>query len=84
MNRQDYFEQYSWILKVLSSCENEEQVKTTEKLFELYMKKWNKETNINFVSTFESNFDKEKKIKSLSLGKNRKSFLCKFSQFFTL
>ena len=84
MNREDYFEQYSWVLKVLSSCETEEQINTTEKLFKLYMKRWNKEMNLNFKVTFENNFDKEKKIKFLSLGKNRKSFLCKFSQFFTL
>ena len=38
MNREDYFEQYSWVLKVLSSCETEEQINTTEKLFKLYMK----------------------------------------------
>ena len=43
-----------------------------------------KEMNLNFKVTFENNFDKEKKIKFLSLCKNRKYFLCKFSQFFVL
>jgi hypothetical protein len=43
MTKHELLNQYTWVMKVLDSCQNEEQVRTTERLFELYVKKWNKE-----------------------------------------
>jgi hypothetical protein len=38
MTKNDLLNQYTWVMKVLESCENENQVRTTERLFELYVK----------------------------------------------
>jgi hypothetical protein len=62
----------------LDSCENPEQVKTTEKLFNLYIEKWGKENNLTPMIT---NFEKEKNSKKVNVRKI-KSFLPKFSRFF--
>ena len=38
MLNNDSLNQYSWVMKVLDSCQNDSQVGTTEKFFELYKK----------------------------------------------
>ena len=73
------FSQYSWVLKVLESCENYQQIETSKKLFELYVKKWNKDNKQ--INCFITNFEKEKNSKTLRL-KKKNTFLSKFSHFF--
>jgi len=80
MNNQDLYSQYSWVLKVLESCENFEQVETSERLFVLYIKKWGK-NNDKHLETIFINFQKEKNSKLMKLKKKR-SFFSKFSHFF--
>ena len=81
MNRKGPYNQYAWIMTVLDSCENQSQVETTQKLFELYLKKWGKDISEVSKTTLTSNFNKETKSKSYKLKKN-KSFFSKFSQIF--
>jgi hypothetical protein len=83
MQNKDYFCQFSWVIKVLDSCENDKQVETSCKLFELYIKKWKNEFNQKEIDLFREHFDKAVKNKSL-VPKNKKRFLSKFSQFFLL
>ena len=73
------FSQYSWVLKVLESCENYQQIETSKKLFELYVKKWNKDNKQ--INCFITNFEKEKNSKTLRL-KKKNTFFSKFSHFF--
>ena len=82
MLNNDSLNQYSWIMKVLESCENDTQVGTTEKLFELYKKMWVKDMTQKHIVTLTANFDKEKKSKLFKLRKKGKSFLSNVSQFF--
>jgi hypothetical protein len=82
MNKKDLFNQYSWVIKVLDSCENQAQIETSERLFELYIKKWKKDLNEKNIILLANNFDKEK-IRKISVVKKRgKSFLSKISQLF--
>ena len=81
MNRKGPYNQYTWIMTVLDSCENPSQVETTQKLFELYLKKWGKDISEVSKTTLTSNFNKETKSKSYKLRKN-KSFFSKISQIF--
>jgi hypothetical protein len=74
--------EFTWIMKVLDSCENYSQIETTIKLFELYLKKWKMNMNPKHISTFNSNFEKEKKSKMVSFKRKGKSNLFGSSQFF--
>ena len=67
MLNNDSLNQYSWIMKVLESCENDTQVGTTEKLFELYKKMWVKDMTQKHIVTLTANFDKEKKSKLIEI-----------------
>lgn len=65
--------QYCWILRVLDSCRNEEQIETCQNLFSNFMK-----NNIDIISnahsdTFVKVFEVEKKNKTYSLYQKRKS-----------
>jgi hypothetical protein len=81
MERKDLLSQYSWIMKVLESCENESQIETSQKLFELYIKKWDLSLTEKNINTLSSHFEKEKKVKTLRLRKRGTSFFSKVSQF---
>jgi hypothetical protein len=80
MKEKDIFQQYTWVLKVLDSCENSEQVETSKKLFSLYLKNW-KKTDQNKLLSITNNFKKEISTKSKKL-KNKKSFFSKISGLF--
>lgn len=82
MDNTDFLNQYSWVLKVLDSCENEAQVETTMKLFDLYVKRYNKKFSEKQMNTLVSNFEKEKKGKLFKTRKKTSNFLSKVSQFF--
>jgi hypothetical protein len=82
MLNNDSQNQYTWIMKVLDSCQNDVQVATTEKLFELYKKKWINDMTQKHIVTLTANFDKEKKSKLFNLRKKGKSFFSNMSQFF--
>ena len=55
---------------------------TTEKLFKLYVKKWDKELTDKQMSQLSSNFEKEKKGKLSKTRKRKGNFLSNISQFF--
>jgi hypothetical protein len=82
MLNNDSLNQYTWVMKVLDSCENDSQVGTTEKLFELYKKMWVKDMTQKHIVSLTANFDKEKKSKLFNLRKKGKSFFSNISQFF--
>ena len=82
MTKHDLLNEYTWVMKVLDSCQNEAQVKTTEKLFELYTKKWNKDLTDKQVGQLSSNFEREKKGKLSKTRKKKGNFLSSVSQFF--
>jgi hypothetical protein len=82
MTHNDFQNQYTWVMKVLDSCENDAQVGTTEKLFELYKKKWVKDITQKHIVSLTTNFDKEKKSKLFRLRKKGKTFFSVMSQFF--
>lgn len=82
MTKNDLLNQYTWVMKVLESCENETQVKTAEKLFELYVKKWDNSLTDKQISTLSSNFEKEKKGKLYKTRKRKGTILSTVSQFF--
>lgn len=58
---------FEFVLKVLSSCETKEQIKTTEKLFENFKNKWKNTLDcfdiLDFMFKFEN---KRKKLKKIS------------------
>ncbi len=82
MTKHELLNQYTWVMKVLDSCQNEEQVRTTERLFELYVKKWDKELTDKQMRQLSSNFEKEKKVKLSKTRKKKGNFLSNISQFF--
>ena len=82
MTKHDLLNQYTWVMKVLESCQNEAQVRTTERLFELYVKKWDKELTDKQMSQLSSNFEKEKKGKLSKTRRKKGNFLSNISQFF--
>ena len=82
MTKHDLLNEYTWVMKVLDSCQNETQVKTTEKLFELYTKKWNKDLTDKQMGQLSSNFEREKKGKLSKTRKKKGNFLSSISQFF--
>lgn len=57
---------FEFVLKVLSSCETKEQIKTTEKLFENFKNKWKNNLDcfdiLDFMFKFENKRKKLKKI----------------------
>ena len=58
---------YGWVLKVLESCLNVEQVKVTERAFENFLKKWSSELSEVRSITFSSNFQKLKSKKLIDI-----------------
>lgn len=58
---------YGWVLKVLESCLNVEQVKVTERAFENFLKKWSSEISEVRSITFSSNFQKLKSKKLIDI-----------------
>ena len=75
-------DQYTWLMKVLDSCENTAQIETSERLFELYMKKWKNDISKNNVTLLSNNFEKEKKGQLSKVTRKNKSFFARMSQFF--
>jgi hypothetical protein len=57
---------FDFVVRVLNSCKNKEQLKTTEKLFENFKNKWRNELDcfdfLQFMFRFEN---KRKKLKKL-------------------
>ena len=80
--KRESLDQYTWLMKVLDSCENTAQIETSERLFELYIKKWKKDISENNVTLLSNNFEKEKKGKLSKVTRKNKSFFAKMSQFF--
>jgi len=59
------------VLKVLDSCDTEKQIITCEKLFELFMNKWEDEMTMDKNIELTSLFEKIKKTKILTIRKKQ-------------
>ena len=59
-----YEKDFQYITKVVSSCQNYQQLLTARTLFENFKKKWNKQVPkmemINYMYRFESTFESKK------------------------
>jgi hypothetical protein len=54
-------EEYSWVLKVLESCETKTQVKSAENLFSIFLIKWKEDISDFIKQSYISLFDRIKK-----------------------
>lgn len=63
-------EEYSWVLKVLESCETKTQVKSAENLFSLFLIKWKEDISEFIKQSYISLFDKIKKTTLYKIEKN--------------
>lgn len=63
-------EDYSWVLKVLESCETKTQVKSAENLFSLFLIKWKEDISDFIKQSYISLFDKIKKTTLYKIEKN--------------
>ena len=55
---------FQYVVKVVSSCQNTEQLETTKDLFENFKRKWKNSTPkmemVNYMYRFESTYDSKK------------------------
>lgn len=63
-------EDYSWVLKVLESCETKTQVKSAENLFSLFLIKWKEDISEFMKQTYQSSFDRIKNSTLYRIEKN--------------
>lgn len=83
MIKKDILNRYCWVLKVLDSCRTDEQIETTQKLLDNFLKLHDSDMPDSHITSFKKVFENEKKIKSNSLKtKKRKSFGFNASKFF--
>jgi regulator of sigma D len=75
--------QYCWILKVLNSCQTNEQLDSCHNLFDNFMKQNRDSMSNAHFETFTKVFEVEKKTKSYSFHQKKKSkFTFNSSKFF--
>lgn len=83
MIKKDILNRYCWVLKVLDSCRTDEQIETTQKLLDNFLKLHDSDMPDSHITSFKKVFENEKKIKSNSLKtKKRTSFGFNASKFF--
>jgi|688.fasta_scaffold1360265_1 hypothetical protein len=63
-------EEYSWVLKVLESCETKTQVKSAENLFSIFLIKWKEDISDFIKQSYISLFDRIKKTTLYKIEKN--------------
>jgi hypothetical protein len=73
MDNQKMFTQYKWVLKVLSSCVSVEQIVSSEKLFEIFVKNWKTSMTKNTLSILTKDFENERKNYLGNVAKKGKS-----------
>jgi hypothetical protein len=56
--------EFEWVLKVLESCVSESQIRTTENLYDNFIKKWKHDFSYEKIITFEHTY-KNKKTKKI-------------------
>lgn len=81
MIQKNALDRFCWILNVLESCKNEDQIKTTQNLFENFMRQNRKQMISSHIETFNRVFDSEKKTISLNLRRKTKFISSKFYSF---
>jgi hypothetical protein len=64
--------EYGWVVKILEPCENVEQIGVSQKLFDNFIKKWDKEITNERKLRLQHNFDKLKWVQGRKIKK--KSF----------
>lgn len=80
--KREVLNQYTWIIKVLDSSENQKQIETSERLFELFINNNKKDISAKNIIILTTNFERIKKGKLINFKTSKKSFLSKISQFF--
>lgn len=80
--KREVLNQYTWIIKVLDSSENQKQIETSERLFELFINNNKNDISAKNIIILTTNFERIKKGKLINFKTNKKSFLSKISQFF--
>ena len=74
MENPKIFSQYAWVLDVLTSCENEEQIGTSEKLFELFLINWGKSIPSSTKTILVREFENDKKLHLTRVSKKGKYY----------
>lgn len=54
---------YAWALKVLNSCKTQGQIDISDRIFELFLKKWNNDIPESMKPVYISFFNKVKRTK---------------------
>jgi hypothetical protein len=77
MENSKIFNQYSWVSKVLDSCENESQIMNTERLFQNFLNNCGSNITKNTKKLFITEFTKDVKKKKFGISKtiNSKKYL---------
>lgn len=55
--------EFSWVIKVLESCEFESQIESCDNLFRLFLNKWDDDISWERKTQLESSFEKVKNVK---------------------
>lgn len=62
--------EFTWVLKVLKSCYNYEQIIVSTNLFYLFINKWNNDISDIRKTSFSANFNNQKTYQLLKIKKN--------------
>jgi len=65
----DIEKEFTWVLKILKSCYNYEQIIVSTNLFYLFINKWDDEISDIKKTTFSSSFNKQKTYQLLKIKK---------------
>jgi hypothetical protein len=61
--------EYGWVIKVLESCETVDQIRVSQTVFEIFIKKWDKNISEERKFRLQNNFDKLKWVQSRKIKK---------------
>jgi hypothetical protein len=61
--------EYGWVIKVLESCETVDQIRVSQTVFEIFIKKWDKTLSLERKLRLQNNFDKLKWVQSRKIKK---------------
>lgn len=67
MGNEEFIKDFKKVIKVLDSCVTYEQIKTSERYFNLFIQKWENRIGNLHIVTLINHFDKVKKIKTYEI-----------------
>lgn len=71
MGNKEFIKDFKKVIKVLDSCITFEQIKTSERYFDLFIQKWCDKIKKEHIITLTNHFEKLKKIKSYTIKKHK-------------